>query len=1351
MSTDSWHAGISGNWSAAADWSAGIPSAGVTASISGQGGYVVTLFGAGTAAALILNAPGAEFYDAGALTLGGTLALQSGTLALAYGAINGGVLAMEGGTLSATGGMLNGVTVQGMLALSAPDATLFLQDGLILQGAGGTGAGSVSLTGAGSSLTFFGTQTVNDAVIGIGASGNGAGPSGPATLAVSNAQGAMSGGTLTLGTAVWLRDSGGQAALVAGSTSPIQGAGLSDMLDNLGTITAASAGATLALSGSGSFVNQGSIGISNGATLILSVGSFDNTGAIGINDATLALGGTFSSARLSGLGVVAVTHGVVEISGLMENGGSTLSLGGGSAITGSLGALTLAGTVQGGTVLDSGGGLNFGAGTGTLSGVLYQGTLNLSASGAGVTLAGNAEIDSSGGGAGILTVTGQGASLLLQGTETLNNAAIALGASGEAACIGTDDAWLASNATTATLGAGVTVTQQGEDAVLKANGWSPVAGLGPADVLINQGSIVGSLAGGQFGISGYGSFINEGSITISGGDTLSVTVARFGNAGTVTVGAGGMVTLGEPAGFFGAAPSWSNAGEINVSGGTLVLGGAVTTAQLGRVSETQGLVVLDGTLSNAGATLALGAGASLAGLSLDGTIVGGTILDTSSALSVGDGGTALLDGATYDGTLALTQAGAALQLRDGLALTGALDVLGAGSEVLFLGVQTINDTSILLGAMSAAATIATGHWQGQSGASILSLGSSLTVTQAGLLADIGGAASTAGDEVVNEGTITAGFAGGTLTLSGPGFTNQGQVDVSNGETLVIATADFSNTGIISVSNATLSLAGSLSLAGLGTLDLNNAVVAESGRLDLGGGTLSIGEGSSIGRVSLTGTLSGGVIADSGGGLACSGAADLSDITYWGVLDLSRPFTQLAFANGLTLTGQSGAGAGSILLTGAACRLLATGSETLDDCTITLGSVSQTYNGQYLAPPELAAGAGVQLTLGANAVIRSAGAGGMLGDAAYGAWTDSIVNAGQIITSLAGGTLTLGSSFFTNAGTISAVTGGILVIADTAFANTGTLDIGAGSVVQVSLYDFFAAPNAGVTVVSNDGVIAMGGGILHEMTANGLFPTIPFANGPDGEILGTGQVMAPVVNSGLIEAQGGTLSIQGSVLGAGTLLIEAGATLDLPRAVSAGQTVSFASNKGTLRLGQPSSFAGTIAQFVGGDVVDLPGRALTSIAISGGDLVMTTAAHVFRLAAATPLAGALEAGRDGHGGATVAIVPSAGGGVGGGPTVMSVYQPGMLFWTTPAGDILQGSAANMNGTTLCNWSDASSLDVTDLAPSVARMTVSAVAGGTRLALTGGTGPCTMKIDAVLSAGAFHLAPDGHGGTVISTHG
>jgi hypothetical protein len=101
--------------------------------------------------------------------------------------------------------------------------------------------------------------------------------------------------------------------------------------------------------------------------------------------------------------------------------------------------------------------------------------------------------------------------------------------------------------------------------------------------------------------------------------------------------------------------------------------------------------------------------------------------------------------------------------------------------------------------------------------------------------------------------------------------------------------------------------------------------------------------------------------------------------------------------------------------------------------------------------------------------------------------------------------------------------------------------------------------------------------------------------------------------------------------------------------------------------------------------------------------------------------------------------------------MSVYQPGMLFWTTPAGDILQGSAANMNGTTLCNWSDASSLDVTDLAPSVARMTVSAVAGGTRLALTGGTGPCTMKIDAVLSAGAFHLAPDGHGGTVISTHG
>ena len=50
--------------------------------------------------------------------------------------------------------------------------------------------------------------------------------------------------------------------------------------------------------------------------------------------------------------------------------------------------------------------------------------------------------------------------------------------------------------------------------------------------------------------------------------------------------------------------------------------------------------------------------------------------------------------------------------------------------------------------------------------------------------------------IVNQGTITANVAGGTLTLGGPGFTNQGRITVGQGETLVIAAQAFSNTGSI---------------------------------------------------------------------------------------------------------------------------------------------------------------------------------------------------------------------------------------------------------------------------------------------------------------------------------------------------------------------------------------------------------------------------------------------------------------------------------------------------------------------------------------------------------------------------
>jgi len=811
VTTDSWLNGVSGDWNTGSCWSNGIPSSSSTVSIAGSNGFVVTLLGTGTAAAMTLNAAQGEFYDSGVLTLDGVLALQAGTFALAWGTLAGATIAMDGGTFLSTGGLLNGDSVDGVLGLTNAQSTLFVENGLGLAGASGSGSGSIALTGAYSSLDFIGSQTLANAQIGIGATGTQPGQTGAATLDITHAAGATAGATLSLGAGVWVRDVG-QGQIVVGSLSPGLGAAAPDELVNAGTISASNSGSTLTIAGTGTLVNQGTIAVSNGAMLEIATVGVQNTGAITVNNATLALGGTFSTGLLSGLGSITLSSGQVQIAGLAELGGGTLSLGTGSSITGSLGALGLSGTLQGGTVIDAGGGFNFSAGLGTLSGVTYKGNLSLTSTAAALTLTGGTEVTG-----GSISVTGTGAELLLLGNETLNTTTLSLGSSGQAAAIGTSDTWLASSATTATLGPQVSVRQVGQYAALQANGFSPFAGFGLADTLVNQGTVSAGVAGGTLTVSGYGTFINEGSIAVSSGDSLVDTAQSFANTGSITVGAGSVAMIGGTGtSQFGQTRSWSNTGSILVNGGSLFLEGDVVTSQLGTVTESGGgLVTLAGTLTNTGATVLIGAASGLGTVSLTGTVVGGTIRDTSSALGFGGGGTALLQGASYQGTLAINAAGAVLNVGGGLAVSGQVNLLGAGAILDFIGTQSFGGTVVDIGAASQAATLQLSHQYGTGGASTLTLASSLSVTQAGMLAAIGGAGELLGDAIVNAGTITATIAGGIFTLGGQDFVNKGKIIVGNGDTLAIASSQFSNTGTIAVNNASLSLAGSLTLAGLG--------------------------------------------------------------------------------------------------------------------------------------------------------------------------------------------------------------------------------------------------------------------------------------------------------------------------------------------------------------------------------------------------------------------------------------------------------------------------------------------------------------------------------------------------------
>lgn len=1347
MASISWKGG-SGDWNTAADWSGGaVPGAADTVTIAGAGAYTVTLYTAAQVGNLTLNAPGALFYDAGALTLGGTLSLQGGTLDLAYGSLSGGTLAMAGGILQASGGALNGVAVQGALAMNQTDATLFVQGGLAMAGTGGVGAGTLAVTGTYATLDFEGTQSVSNAVVTLGAAAAGQDQGGPASIQVQHVYGATSGATLTLAANIWLQQAGQLGQIIIGGALP---GALIDEVVNKGTITAATFGGTLLIDGSGDFINAGTIGVSNDATLDIASAGFTNTGNITVANATLDLGGTFASSLLSHLGALTLNDATVEIGGDALNAGATLTVGSATP----LGPLLLAGAITGGTVIDTGGGLNFSAGTGLLDGVTYDGALTLSAGNA-VTLDDNSQLSAVGGGAGAANVTGTGAALLLQGVTTLGNATISLGSnSGAAAELGTTDQWLASTATTATLGARLLVQQIGKFADIDANATTPIAGFGLADTLINFGTIEGSFAGGTLAIGGSGTFINSGLVSASNGDTLLLDPSNFSNTGTILLSGGALGELGGPTDVFGQSQIWSNSGTIVLNNANLVLAGEMVTGQIGHIGGTGGTVTLAGTLANSGATLALGAGGALPGALLTGTIVGGAITDTAGLLVIGSTGTALLDGVTDTGMLNLSDAGAYLRVQGGLTLAGTAEVTGAGSVLGFQGSQTFDKAQIKLGAAGTAATLDVLHDYTTYVPTTLTLGPSLVITQAGQLADIGAATDVAGDTINSFATIAAAIAGGTMALGGSEFANFGSIAVSNSDTLALAATNFLNDGTISVTNAALSIDDSVSLAALGKLVLNDATVGIAGTLNIGGGTLAIGAGSAWGRVGLTGEIIGGTILDTGQGLNAGGNATLNDVTYEGVLDLSRPFQQLTITNGINLTDTTGTLPGTVMLTGAASRLLAAGNETITNATIYLGSASETYYGQRLAPAELAAGPGTTLTLGATAVVRSAGLVGWLGDCSVGGWTDSIVNDGLVMAATSGGILTLGSTFFTNAGGLIAGNDGNFMFSGVDFTNTGTMALSAGSNFMIGLYSYFAAPNAGATPFTNSGTIRMLGGVLQEMTGGGLFPSVAIVNQTGGLIEGLGNIVAPVLNNGVIEAEyGPNLSIAGAITGAGTLLIEPGCVLELNGAVAASQTVSFTATGETLRLDQNQSFAAHVAGFVSGDAIDIVGTGVANVGISGGTLVLGTGTGQFRLDSTAPLGGAISIGSDHHGGDSVLYTQQSSGGVGGDTIVtIGVTEPNMMFWASPIGDIFSGTAANMQGAEIFNFGTTDSLDFVDYLGNQTTVSYAQATGQGVITVTDGTHTDHITVIGSYTASWFHVTPDIHGGALITySHG
>jgi hypothetical protein len=164
-----------------------------------------------------------------------------------------------------------------------------------------------------------------------------------------------------------------------------------------------------------------------------------------------------------------------------------------------------------------------------------------------------------------------------------------------------------------------------------------------------------------------------------------------------------------------------------------------------------------------------------------------------------------------------------------------------------------------------------------------------------------------------------------------------------------------------------------------------------------------------------------------------------------------------------------------------------------------------------------------------------------------------------------------------------------------------------------------------------GHVRLHGGSIQPYPYGGPSPTID----PGGRIGGYGSISGPLVNNGVVGANGGLLSVDGPVTGTGKLTIGPCATLSLGSDTS--ETIQFRGFDATLMLAPDIGAHGFLGGFTSGDAIDLAGTKVTSVGLqtSGHDTLLTaydnsTAVDTFTIGGHIPQ-GAIALSDDGAGG------------------------------------------------------------------------------------------------------------------------
>ena len=222
-----------------------------------------------------------------------------------------------------------------------------------------------------------------------------------------------------------------------------------------------------------------------------------------------------------------------------------------------------------------------------------------------------------------------------------------------------------------------------------------------------------------------------------------------------------------------------------------------------------------------------------------------------------------------------------------------------------------------------------------------------------------------------------------------------------------------------------------------------------------------------------------------------------------------------------------------------------------------------------------------------------------------------------------GTNTLGTANGVNvAGTLSA---------------TGALTVDGGGTLAVTSSAGRVLAKAGLTLQGATLAPATGGVIEVGSAGSSVASSVVIDSGKT--LSGFGTIAAPVTDTGVLLAQGGTLTVSGRVSGTGGVTLASGATLIAQNGLGE-SSLAFGSGGGeTLEIAKGTTIGATISGLGSTDVIDFMGTVATSMTFAGGRLKLIGAGGTI---ANVTFAGSYSSGNfaftsDGHGGTDLTTV------------------------------------------------------------------------------------------------------------------